>query len=476
MKRSKRGTSERNEHANERADEQPAEASASIGDRREEESQATGLPAMRYRFTRPIGILLFLAVVACGLAIGYQGYVKRKISELELATKAVYKEAASLAADMAATAAGIADEDTISARELEWDEAWKKVERNALEWHLWEPDLAKPLIFAAEAAGKRGNTINKALYLYELVKIPAGEPGTAADRDTVAGLLELSDMQFQQLNEPKAGAATCLHIIKIEPKNRDAHHRLGFYYAMSRQRTEMIAESRRAIAVGAETPDSFLYLMGADWLRFSNGETVNVQWVQSDPEYEPFRVAAVTHYFYSLAMTEETVTEEGKAQSKLIADGILDRFPKNLEALCLHLDLGTFRGQVDQVIKLLETAPKDSAQDSRFWRYSGWVHEQTGNLKKAEEAYKKSLEIHPYDERTYHWLAGVCRQLGKVEESEKYQQLAVLGTEIKRESLQLPDTLSLPPELLKKMADYADGAGDKVVAERLLERVRSLGI
>ena len=85
------------------------------------------------------------------------------------------------------------------------------------------------------------DAIRTAGYLYFL---PDDDPRTPA------ALLELSHLQFGALNEPIAAAETCKRILRLQPENAEAHRRLIFYYAMSRQRSPLVAEARRAIAAG----------------------------------------------------------------------------------------------------------------------------------------------------------------------------------------------------------------------------------
>jgi len=382
---------------------------------------------------RVVVVMLILASLSCGWGLFYHGYSRRKIAELESATEAAYKA-----------------------------KDWEQLERMALEWFQWQPEIAKPLLFAANAASQRNDAIRQSLYLFNL---PDEDP------QSVVGLLELSQIQFSVLFDPIAGEATCHRILRIDPKVGESYRRLGFYYAMSRQRARLIGIAREAINQGKETPDSYVYLMGADWLVFSNGRQLNSQWLQSAPTNETFQVAAAIHFTATAAMTETSQGESGREQTEKVMQELLARFPKNIEALALHLNAACYRGQVDQVIQLLEQAPPESATDSRFWTFKGWVHEQREELEEAEKSYLKALELYPYDEKAYHWLAGVYRQTNELKKSAKYEQISVLGTEIKREALQLADTQSLPRELMEKMVKYAAAAGDSQIAKALQTRL-----
>ena len=113
---------------------------------------------------RVVVVMLILASLACGWGLFYHGYSRRKIAELESVTEAAYKA-----------------------------KDWEQVERMALEWFQWQPEIAKPLLFAANAASQRNDTIRQSLYLFNL---PDEDP------QSVVVLLELSQIQFSVLFDP----------------------------------------------------------------------------------------------------------------------------------------------------------------------------------------------------------------------------------------------------------------------------------
>jgi tetratricopeptide (TPR) repeat protein len=384
---------------------------------------------MRYR--RLATRLLIVAAVVCCASLAYFAYGKYRISSL-----------------------------TAACDEARRAKQWPELERLSRQWIEWEQDKAQPWLYAAEAASAQGENIRTASYLYYL---PNDDPRTPV------ALLELSHMQFGILNQPIAAAQTCERILSIQPDNAEAHRRLIFYYAMSRQRARMIEEARRAIQLGCDTPETYLYLIGADWITFTNGYEVNQRWLQSAPTSEIFQVAAAMHWVRSSALDEsvETPNPDGTSRSEQFMNEMFVRFPKNLEVLAFQLDLASFRGNEARVTELLAQAPPESADDSRFWRFKGWVHETRGEIDEAEAAYLKALELHPYDGQVHHYLAGVYRRLTQPELVEKYQALAVLGKAIMRDSLQSSNTQALSDDLLAKMAAYAEQSDDGPVSERL---------
>lgn len=385
---------------------------------------------------RKLLIRLFLvAAVVCCLAVGYFAYGRYRVSSLAARCE--------------------------TARQAR---QWQQLEDLATQWIVWEPEQAQPWLLAAEAANEQGQDVRTAGYLYYL---PNDDPRTPA------ALLELSHLQFGNLNQPIAAAQTCERILRLKPDASEARRRLIFYYAMSRQRDKMIKQARAAIQTGSDTPETYLYLIGADWITFTNGYALNQRWLQSSPGNETFLVAAGFHEVRSRAMQEssEQPDASGISKSEQLMNDLLVRFPKNLEVLAFHLDLASFRGNEERVTELLAQAPPESIDDSRFWRFKGWVHESRSERDEAEHAYLKAIELHPFDGQSHHNLAAIYRKNQELDLVEKYQNLAVMGKEIMRDCLQVQDTNSLSDDLLGRIAIYLEQCGDDLAAISLRRRL-----
>jgi tetratricopeptide (TPR) repeat protein len=387
------------------------------------------------RYRRLLKRLFLIAGVLCVLSLAYLGYGWRRASQLEAACKAAQDS-----------------------------RQWAQLEIHATEWARWRPDRALPWLYAAEAANQQGDAIRTATYLYYL---PDGDPLTPA------GLLELSHLQFGVLNQPIAAAETCRRILRLQPDHSEAHRRLIFYYAMSRQRAPMIAEARRAIEAGCDAPETYLYLFGADWMTFANGYELNQRWLQSAPDYEPFLVARAWHLLHTQALIAESEDDASRI-AKVMAD-LLERFPQNEELLAYHIGLACFRGERTRVAELLAQAPPSSVSDSRFWRFKGWMHADRGELGEAEKAYLHALELYPFDWQAQHDLAALYRRKEEYQQVAKFQEAAILGKKIMQQSLQSPDTESLSDQLLSNMIRYARTCGQLAVAEQFEARVRVQG-
>lgn len=154
---------------------------------------------------------------------------------------------------------------------------------------------------------------------------------------------------------------------------------------------------------------------------------------------------------------------------------LLDRFPGNLELLAYFLQKATTRGDIDEVTALLGQAPPEAVDDNRFWRFKGWVHGQSDQPAEAEVAYRRALEIDPYDFATQHQLGGALRKGGKLEEAAEFARLAAQGRALRKTILEQPDVRSIPPSVLREMGSYAKGCGDVDLAGRIAARLQQIG-
>jgi tetratricopeptide (TPR) repeat protein len=365
---------------------------------------------------------------------------------------------------------------------------WDDLEKLAGEWLADDPNASDARVFLASAAQGRGDLEKAAL---ELDRLPDGYP------KIIEALLERSTLLFEPLNRPIEAVATCERILKIEPGVVPARRRIIFFYALTRQRARMIAEIRKAIELGCETPDAYVYLLGADWLRFSNGYELNDRWLAGDPESELFLVARAIHFEGTQPeMLPESEAAGGNAPRdapeppggtppgqaagdrppRLVAEevlgGYLRRFPQNVELLDYHLEKASSQGDVQRVIELLSQARgEEAAGDSRFWRYRGWVLLAQDRPEEAAAAYARCLELFPFDWKARHQYAQVLRRLGRTDDVERQSQLGVEGKELEKLVVALPDAASLTPEVMDAMVRYVEHCGDQLVLRGLALRI-----
>jgi len=358
-------------------------------------------------------------------------------------------------------------------RKFAWDASearrtgdWRQLERVTRQWSSADPRSAMPWLLAAEAAEQLGASQRVAEYLEQL---PPDDPRTPGV------LLELATIYYGPLNRPLAGEAACRRAIQIDPQYGEAYRRLLFYYGITLQRTKMVEAAREAIRRGCEFPESYVYLLGANWLTFTNAYELNEKWLRSGSDEETFRVAQIVHSVGATAPTTTLVEEVEEVDSNRRKTQEHDQrlracfadYPDNPELLVYFLKQHATQGDVQGVQELLGRVPASAADDNRFWHYRGWLHQARGELAQAEAAYRQALSLHPYAWRTQFELAAVLRKQQRLPEAEQMIALSMEGKGLRETILQLPDVQSVPPEVLEQMRHYAEACGDTAVAERL---------
>ena len=343
-------------------------------------------------------------------------------------------------------------------------------ERLAREWAGVAPGEAAPIFFLAEAQLGQGKQREAA---DTFASLPDGDPLT------ITGLSDRVDLLFGDLRDPHEAARTCERILAQDPGNVDAHRRLCFYDCITLDRAGLAEHARRAIERGAELPETYVYLVGSDWMTLSNTLSVNSHWLQAAPDDETFLVAAARGFVSNAGLEDDVAGESPDEKVEPEHDRrlreLLERFPGNLELLAYFLQKATTRGDIDMVTELLGQAPPEAESDNRFWRFKGWVHDQGGESDEAEAAYRRALAIEPFDFLSQHQLAAVLRKRGQGEEAAKLTRLAADGRTLRKRILQAPDVRAMPPDVLREIGAYVGACGDRDIAERLRGRIEQIG-
>jgi tetratricopeptide (TPR) repeat protein len=288
---------------------------------------------------------------------------------------------------------------------------------------------------------------------------------------------------FGQLSQPAEAVQTLERILAINPGSCDAHQRLTFYYAITLQRMKTAAETRRTIEIGCDLPETYVYLMGADWLILANTESVNTRWLTENPGTELFSVAAIRGEIANRgledSLEDEATAAEGStselAQSRedqLLA--LFAKYPDNLEALSYFLQTSQISGDVEEVTKLLASAPPAALDDNRFWRFKAWVHGTRNELAEADAAYVKARDLFPFDAVAMHEQAVIQRKLGNDAEAARLADLADRGRTLRRTILQQPSVQATSPETMVEIADFIADCGETDVATKLRTRIQQM--
>jgi tetratricopeptide (TPR) repeat protein len=345
---------------------------------------------------------------------------------------------------------------------------WDELQKLAAEWAARDPDCADPWLFLAHVAEARGDWPAVAA---QLERIPEHDP------KALPALVEQAKLYFGQINDPFAGEAACLKILRLEPRVAFAHQRLIQYYAVSMQREKLVAQIRAAIEVEREPPEAYVYFLLLDTLRMANGGEVNEHWLERYPGEEIFTVARavqIPELADDLATVQTDEAERNRvariAKMKLL-DRLLEKYPTNLEILAQRIEDLMLLGDSDAAADLLARVADSAERDSRFWRYKGWLHETFDETAEAEAAYKRALEIHPLDWSSCNRLAMVYRRTKNVPEVTRLTRLVEAAQLLRTQIKKLPSAEQVTPEILAELSRYAHDCGATWISEALDRRL-----
>ena len=344
---------------------------------------------------------------------------------------------------------------------------WESLASVSDQWRNWDKTSAEAILFRAEAAQGLDDFRLAADLLHEI-------PAKHSKR--LGALIERSSLLFGPANKPLDGVQACHEILEVEPRAFAAHQRLIFFYALTLQQEELLRQIYKAIELGCEPIDAYVYLALADVLTFHNGFEVTNRWLADDVSQELFLVSRTIHAWKSLSLIQP-LDAESKAKMELaekLLREYLDRFRTNTSLLTFFLNLAVTNGDAEQVEQLLTRFPATATTDSQYWRFKGWLHAARDENSEAEIAYKESLSIYPLSWTVRHELADVLRRQKNYQQVSQMQELALLGKDLRRELLEMPDARSVSKALLTKIRDYAQRCGDDFVAGALSRRIRTL--
>lgn len=340
---------------------------------------------------------------------------------------------------------------------------WTGLETAANDWIELDSAAADAWLNLAEAHQKLGRMSE---CVNALLKVPRRDPKARQ------ALLLASEMQLGEAHQPSHGIDTLRELRDLAPHVGLVRKQLISLYAMTLQREKMIEEIRDAFQYHAEPPEAYVYLMIADHLSFTNGFQLNTQWLTAEPDSELFAVARSIQLVDTLKKLEKSSpeTEQQRISAEAELGDLFKKFPGNPALRNYLIDAAIADENPDHVEQLLSGWPDSAPKDSLLWRYRGWHAMLTQKFPEAEECYKKSITLMPLDWHAWHELAAVLRRLARLEEAENAAQIAVVGKELRKECLALPDASQAPPALLHRIFQYAVACGDEPVAAALRYR------
>ena len=370
---------------------------------------------------------------------------------------------------------------------------WQHLETVSRRWQEKDPNAGMAWLLAAQAADKLQSPGRMAGYIEHM---PDEDPNKAA------ALLDVATAYFGPLNQPSLGEAACLKSLQLEPNNIEARRRLIFYYCMTLQRTKLIEHARAAIGSETDTPETYVYLIGADWITLSNAADYNGKWLQSTDTSENFLVAYLIHWAGAMGVNAVEQDSDSLASAAATGDPLLqsriatllgqssnnsvvndqkqqivkcmELYPQNSELIAFQLREAAADGSVDRVAKLLGKVPESAAGDNRFYHYKGWLHEALGENDQAIEAYRAALLLNPFDWRSQLKLAAVLVLVGETAEADRLAKLGVDGKDLRETIMRLADVQSIPMPVLESMLDYCQRCGDELVASGLAKRIETI--
>lgn len=378
---------------------------------------------------------------------------------------------------------------------------WQRLENVSRRWQEKDPNASMAWLLAAQAAEKLESPGRMVSYIE---RMPDSDPNKPS------ALLDVATAYFGPLNQPLRGEAACLKSLELQPNNAEARRRLIFYYCMTLQRSKLIQFARDAIASDNDTPETYVYLIGADWITLSNSGDYNGKWLHSSDPPENFLVAYLVHWAGSAGVDSvesgvagdalENRQEQPKLQApapdkvfesrvaSLLGLGTevnalgprekllraMELYPQNSELIAFRLRDAVAEADVQRVAALLASVPESAAGDNRFFYYKGWLHEALGENAEATEAYRNALKRNPYDWRSQLKLAGTLRLAGEIEEADRLAALGIDGKNLRETIMKLPDVQSIPPTVVQSMVDYSRRCGDDLVAKALSDRFNQI--
>ncbi len=337
---------------------------------------------------------------------------------------------------------------------------WSRMEQLAVEWARLQPEQLEPWIKAADAARQQGKLDRVADYL---AKAPENCP--------IDVLYILSQLQLEELHQPKQAVATIERTLRRFPADAESHLRLMFLYTMTCQRDKVFDQAQKCIGSGSPPPAAFAYLLAARWLLFSNGYPLNQTWLKTDPTESQYEIAAHIHLFASDQL-KEMAAQSGASITptefyEQLLDKVLAKYPGQAELVFTKLRFRCESGDAETVAKLLDAVAHDQTDDGRYWHYKGWYYAALEQWDQATAAYEKAIALDPFDWLTRHEYAAVLRRTAKIDAAAKMQRTAALGKEIYQTIRYARALEELTLEQYSQMINYIRECGDQRTADRL---------
>jgi thioredoxin-like negative regulator of GroEL len=335
----------------------------------------------------------------------------------------------------------------------------------ANQWLEQEPESSKALFYAGEAADELGDYEAAA---QRLSRIPDSSPNYSE------AMRRLTILNIGPLNRPDQVEPLLVRMAQVATDPASAHRELLRHYGITVQRRKAAELARNIIRYDPSMIAAYIYLMAFDSVVFSAGEEINLHWLASGTDDQLYRVAALVNRARSAGLGEsaEKLVDSKERKNELAHQEhdlleCLKDYPDNTELIAMLVNLYADRGDEREVARLLAKVPASAADDSRFYRYKGWVHQMRQEHELAEQAFGLAISKDPYDWKARHQLAEILRLQNRPQESAASLEIATMGTSLRKSILGLKSLEEIPHELLAQLQRYADAVGDDEVASLL---------
>lgn len=347
------------------------------------------------------------------------------------------------------------------------NDEWGKLQALANDWTSRDPQNGEAWLNRGIAATGQGAWTEAAEHFWQ---VPDSTP------QAVPAMIELSKLSFTHLNQPLRGEAACQRILGINPLAAEARQQLIWFYAMTLQRAKLRQQILDAIRLECEPREAYVYYFLLYTLRSEAAVALNTRWLEGSPNSELFLVARVINLPDPQSGSSETPNPSAANENRSDATKddklnqvaqLLTRFPHNLELIACHAEERFARGDFAKAAEILQNAPESAAQDGRFWRFKGWLHEANDELQESIAAYRQALELHPTDWNTMNRLAVVVRRVHNQPEVRRLTDLIERGNETRRSLRKEKAVEVASPQILQDLASLFRDCGDDEIATAL---------
>ncbi|MCA9060207.1 MAG: tetratricopeptide repeat protein [Planctomycetaceae bacterium] len=351
-------------------------------------------------------------------------------------------------------------------RDVADSEEWEQLQTLAEEWLQWDESAVDAWLYLGESRSQTGDYAGA---VDALSRIPDD------NEKSYPALLIASELQFEALNQPLDAVETIQRLLQKTPRSTTARQRLIYFYAVTLQRQQMIEAIRAAIHTQSEPPEAYVYLIIADHLSFSNGMAEAEKWLRSSPDSEVFQVARVLQLIDRIENAETPAPESLSRSAYAELARLTEQFPENVALRRYHVEAAARDQDMDRMEKLFTVEPDAAAEDSVILRHKAWFLLRSGKVDEAEQAIKRSLQLFPLDWHSWNELSAVNRRLGKLDDAEATAKIALVGKELRKELVQLPNARALNADHLQRIGEYAELVGDMQVVSSVHFRLNVLG-